>query len=376
MKVKVFLDRLFHGNVTELRRLWALGSGAAVLSLGLVLCPPCELLAQAQDQQVQREIEPPTEPAELQGSEPNQAPSPSTETPVPPSDYVIGSEDVLNISVFNVPELSGLVTRVANDGTITLPLIGRIQAANLTPAQLRNELEKDWAKKYLQDPQVTVFLQEFHSRPVSVIGAVERPGLYPLTGPRTLVEMLSLAGGLAKRGTAPAGRFVYVTRKSRFEDLPSVEGLQQVARDKVEIDLRLLLYSHEDALNIEIKPLDIISVSRADVVYVGGDGVRKPGAFVLEDRDNVTVLQALAMAEGLTPNAAKSDARIIRTATDGSRTMIPINLKRVMKGDSPDPTLAANDILFVPDSAQKALLKGGATTVVSTLSWLLIYGRI
>lgn len=344
--------------------------------LCLGLWPSGRLVAQDQNQQDQPVIQPTPAPVDSQRQDPSPEAAAKESSPATPTDYVIGSEDVLSLSVFNVPELTGLTARVANDGTITLPLLGRVRAAGMTPTQLRHALEQDWGKSYIQDPQVTVFVQEFHSRPVSVIGAVERPGLYPLTGPRTLVEMLSMAGGLAKRNTAPAGRFVYVTRKGNFTDLPSVEGLQQVAADKVEIDLKRLLYSHEDALNIEVRPQDIISVSKADVVYVGGDGVRKPGAFVLEDRENVTVLQAIAMAEGLSSNAAKSDARIIRTAADGSRTMIPVNLKKVIKGDSPDEVLTSNDILFVPDSSQKALLKGGATTVVSTLSWLLIYGRI
>jgi polysaccharide export outer membrane protein len=188
--------------------------------------------------------------------------------------------------------------------------------------------------------------------------------------------VLSTAGGLAKRSSAPAGRYVYVTRLEGVGDLHTVEGMRRVAPDKVEIDIRRLLYSHEDTLNIEVKPRDIISVSKAAIVYVTGNGVRKPGGYVLENSDNVTILQALALAEGLSPNAAKSDARIIRTEPDGSRKMIPVNLKKVLKGDSPDLMLADNDILFIPDSTQKAILKGGASTVVSTLSLLVVYGHL
>ena len=316
------------------------------------------------------------EPAEL--TEPRQSPQVSSlkETPTIGGDYVIGAEDVLRVSVFDVPELSNLTLRVANDGTIAPPLLGHVKAAGMTPSQLGRDLESKWGATYLQNPQVSVFVQEFHAQPVSVVGAVEKPGLYPLTGPRTLIEMLSQAGGLSKRSSGAAGRTVYVTRPGGFTDLQTVDGLKAVSPDKVEINLHRLLYSQEEALNIEIEPRDIISVSKAEIVYVGGNGVRKPGAFVLEDRDNVTVLQAVSMAEGLAPNAAKTDVRIIRTKADGSRIMIPVNLKKVLKGSSPDLVLLRNDILFVPNSAQKALLKGGAQTVVSTLSWLLIYGRI
>jgi polysaccharide export outer membrane protein len=291
-----------------------------------------------------------------------------------PTDYVIGPEDVVEIDVFNVPEL-GKTVRVANDGTISLPLIGRVKAAGFTPTELSKELEAEWGENYLQDPQVTVFVREFHAQPVSIVGAVEKPGLYQLVGPRTLIEMLSMAGGLAKRSSAPAGRTVYVTRKGGFANLQPAEGMNLVAPDKVEIDLRRLLYSHEDALNIEIKPLDIVAVSKADIVYVTGRGVQRPGGFVLEDRDNVTVFQALAMAEGLSANAAKHDARIIRQKVDGSRLEIPVDLDKVLKGKAPDPVLAANDILFVPDSLQKAGLKRALESTVQTISGVLIFRR-
>jgi len=149
--------------------------------------------------------------------------------------------------------------------------------------------------------------------------------------------------------------------------------LRLLAADKVEINLRRLLYSHEDALNIEIKPLDIISVSKADIVYVGGNGVRRPGVYVLEDRDKVTVIQALAMAEGFSANASKGSARIIRTQSDGTRTQIPVNLNDIVKGKSADMELAANDILFVPDSSQRAALKRGLDAAIATISTYMVF---
>ncbi len=311
---------------------------------------------------------------------PNQVKTPelqvSPDTPTIGSDYVIGPEDVLRIDVFDVPELTGLALRVANDGTIAPPLLGHVKAGGLTPSQLRRELENLWGQKYLQNPQVSVFVAEFHAMPVSVVGAVEKPGLFPITGPRNLIEMISQAGGLAKRTSASPGRFVYITRQSGFADLTPVDGMRIVAPDKLEISIQKLLYSNNSELNIPIKPRDIISVSRADVVYVTGRGVQKPGGFVLEDRDTVTVFQALAMAGGVTSNAKKHDALIIRTQTDGSRQEIPVDLDKVLKGQTRDQVLVANDILFVPDSAQKAALKHGTEAVIATISGLLIYGRI
>jgi polysaccharide export outer membrane protein len=288
------------------------------------------------------------------------------------TDYVIGPEDVLDIDVFNVQELSNKTVRVANDGTISLALLGHVQAAGFTTQQLRKELERRWGQSYLENPQVTVFVKEFHAQPVSVIGAVDKPGMYELKGPRTLIEILSMAGGLAKLGTAP-GRTIVVTRRSGFgEELQPVEGMNLVGADKVEINLRRLLYSREPGLNIEIRPFDTVSVSRADIVYVVGD-VKKAGGFVLADRENVTVLQALALAEGLNGTAAKRRARIIRRGANGSRTEIPVDLTKILNGKSQDVELAANDVLFVPVSGGKAAARRGVEAMLGTISGILIY---
>ncbi len=329
--------------------------------------PPC---LSGQDRQ---EAETPASLGELKQQETSLVAPVAQSEPGLVTDYVIGPEDVVEVEIFNAPELSKTV-RVANDGGVTLPLIGRVAAAGRTTEQLRKQLELRYGKTYLENPQVTVFVREFHAQPVSVIGAVERPGLYQLTGPRSLIEMLSMAGGLAKRSTAPAGRVVYVTRKGGFGELQPVEGMQWVALDKVEINLRRLLYSHEDALNIPIRPLDIISISKADVVYVVGE-VRKPGGFVLEDREKLTVLQALALAEGTTGTAAKSSALIIRRSEEGSRTEIPLDLGKILKGKAQDPELAANDVLFVPTSSGKAAAKRGSEAVLGTITGILIYRR-
>ncbi len=293
--------------------------------------------------------------------------------PIGPN-YVLGPEDVIKIDVLNVPELSRTTFRIANDGTISLPLIGRVQAAGLTAEQLRKELADKWGENYLQDPQVTVFIDQFRAMPVSVIGAVEKPGLYPLTGRRSLIEMLSMAGGFGKKNTSPAGRTVLVTRKGGFKDLAPVDGMHVRGPDQIEVDLNRLLYTRDENLNIEVRPLDIISVSKADVVYVTG-AVKKPGGFVLEDRPTMTVFQAIAMAQGFTGTAAKGSARIVRTNQDGSKTEIPINLGKILKGKAEDTTLAANDILFVPDSKTKIVGARATDASISTFSGWLIWAH-
>ena len=297
----------------------------------------------------------------------------ASQTTGQPTDYVIGPEDVLDIEVFNVPELTKTV-RVANGGMISLALLGHVRAEGLTTKQLSEQLEEIYGETYLEDPQISVFVKEFHAQPVSVIGAVESPGLYQLTGPRTLIEILSMAGGLAKRSTAAAGRTVTVTRQAGFADVVPVQGLRLLGPDKVEIEIEPLLHSEDTRLNIQVQPRDIVTVSKADIVYVVG-AVRKPGGFVLENRETITVMQALARAEGFLGSPAKGSTRIIRETADGSRVEIPVDLGKVLKGKDPDVELAANDILFVPDSTSKVALKRGVEAAIATATGVLIWRR-
>jgi polysaccharide export outer membrane protein len=287
--------------------------------------------------------------------------------------YLIGPEDVISIDVFDVPELSKFDVQVSNDGTISVPLIGAVKAAGLTQGQLRDELSQEWGRKYLNHPQVTLYIKDFKSRPVSLVGSVARPGMYYMTGRRTLVEVLALAGGIAGGGSA-AGTELFVERASGFQDVPEQDGIRQIAPDKVAIQIKKLLYSEDTALNIEVKPFDIISVSRAGIVYLAG-AFNRPGGYVLTDKDTITVLEAVAMAGGIGGNARTSEAKIIRRSsdTDTAGRTIPIDLRKIMKGKSPDLVLAANDIFLLPNSTAKGIAKGTASSVVGILSGLVIY---
>ncbi len=284
--------------------------------------------------------------------------------------YILGPEDEIDIDVFDVPELKQTV-RVAADGKISLPLIGRVPASGLTAEQLRQELEEKWGEDYLQDPQVSIFVKGFEARPVSVIGAVGKPSLYYLKGQRNLIEMLSMAGGVGKLSSS--GRTVIITRKGGFGDLQPTEGMHVRGPDQIEIDLDRLLYTRDPGLNIEIKPLDTVSVTKADVIYVAG-AVRRPGGFVLDDRPTVTVIQAISMAEGFSGTASRRGAHILRTQNDGSKIKIPVDLNKVLKGKAEDITLAANDVLYVPDSKAKVAGQRAVDSGVSTFSAWLIWG--
>jgi len=284
------------------------------------------------------------------------------------SNYEVGPEDILDIDIFDFPELSKPV-RVSNDGTITLPLVGQVKAAGLTTLALAKALESEYSRIYLQNPQVTVGVREFHARPVSVVGAVEKPGLYPLSGPRRLVEMLSLAGGPRNSGGT-----VMVTRPGGFGALEMGAGMRLAAPDQVEFDLQRLYYAHDPALDILIRPLDAIAVNKADIIYVQG-AVKFSSGYVLADRPNVTVMQALAMAGGLDWSAARKRARIIRQRPDGSKLEIPLDLGRILKGKAEDVQMASNDILYVPYSGGKNAARRGADLGTGVMSGLIIYHR-
>lgn len=286
--------------------------------------------------------------------------------------YLLGPEDVVEISVFNVPELSKFDAQVANDGTISLPLIGAVRAAGLTQRQLRDELAEKLGAKYLNDPQVTLYIKSFMSRPVSVLGSVAKPGQYYLTGRRSLTEVLAMAGGLASVGAA-AGKYVYIERPEGFHDLPQVDGIVQKAPDKISIELHKLLYSQDTSLNIEIHPFDEITVSRAGIVYLVG-AFNRPGGYVLDNKDSMTAMEAIALAQGVGGNARMSQGKIIHRSLSGTvNSEVSIDVKKLMQGKIPDVTLADNDIFFVPNSPAKGVTKSSVGNIVGILSGIAIY---
>ncbi len=271
----------------------------------------------------------------------------------------IGPDDLLEITVFGAEELDRVV-RVSSAGEISLPLIGVVAAAGRTVNELQREIEMRLAERFMHEPQVSVFLKELNSQGVAVFGAVAKPGVYQLRGPSSLVEVLSLAGGLAE----DAGDRVLVTRSA-------AEGLPAVA----ETDLKELLQSGDPRLNLPVRAGDIVRVPRAGLVYVIGE-VRKPGGFLLRGNGKISVLQALALAEGLLRTAARGSARIIRSdANGGGRREISIDLGRILAGKAPDPQLEPRDIVFVPNSAARGAFYRGTEAALGIVSGLIIFRR-
>ena len=311
-------------------------------------------------------------------------------------EYRIGPEDVLNINVFEAQELNREV-RVSAGGEISLPLLGSVRAAGLTPRELEFVLQELLHRTYMKDPHVSVFVREMQSHPVSVMGAVRRPGVFQIRGSKTLLEVLSLAEGLADdagetviilRGAALSAEPDSPTDHAAASDPPSpgpqspgeanaasspVSDNRSASESAVQVNLKDLLESSDSRSNPLVHPGDIVKVTRAGVVYVIGE-VRKPGGFVLKSNEKISVLQALALSEGLTPTASKGAARIIRTdQQSGERKETPINLGKILAGKAPDPFLGPKDIVFVPNSAAKTTMTRGVEAAAQTLTGLLIF---
>jgi polysaccharide export outer membrane protein len=293
-----------------------------------------------------------------------------------PVDTPIGSGDLLHIDVFDVPELSRDV-RVTGSGEISYPLLPeRISAAGLSPFQLESKLEQLLIENGLvSHPQVSVFVREQFSEPVSVVGAVKNTMVYQVVRPTTLLEVLSAAGGISD----DAGSVVIVTRPVRSgtprtepASAPNGPGPEE---QKITIRLQDLLESGDSVYNIPIYGGDTISVPRAGIVYVLGFGVAQPGGYVLQNHgEQVTVLKAIALAHGLTSFAKADAAVIMRTnSATGQKDEIPVRLKQIQNRKAADVPMQSNDILYVPDSTGKKALARGVQTVLGVGTQVAVY---
>lgn len=268
---------------------------------------------------------------------------------------VIGVGDLLKVTILGAPE-SDQEVRVGSDGSIGLNFVGPVTVAGLTTEKAQAAIAKKLvAGGFFTDPQVSVFAKEYATQGVSVLGEVQKPGVYPVLGARNLFDVLSLAGGTTQK----AGRVVSVTHR----DDPKASTNVLLSNDPTES-----IHS-----NIEVFPGDTVVVSRAGVVYVVGD-VHKPSGVLMDHGTDMTVLEAIAMAEGTLPSAALNKAKLIRKTPAGGRQEIPLNLKDMLASKAPDVRIQAEDIIFVPGSAAKSAGKRTLEAIISTASGLAIYG--
>ena len=248
---------------------------------------------------------------------------------------VLGPHDLLEISVFDLDQFSRTV-RVADDGSITLPFLGRIEVRGLTRGELEQKIAGLLGDKYINDPQVSVFVKEYESRKISVSGAVKTPSSFQLMGPKTLLDVVSEAGGF----TQDVGRTVYVIRRR-----------DDGGTDRIVVDLESLIYGGDTTLNVPILPGDVVyaPLEAKITVYVNG-AVKEPGGYDFKYGDQITVLRAITKAGGTTERAAERHIQILRRHGAGDQSVIPVDLKKVRSGKIPDPVLLPEDVIDVPEA--------------------------
>ena len=280
-------------------------------------------------------------------------------------EYRIGKDDLIEITVFEVPEL-GSTPRVTAAGTISLPLIGPIEVAGHTPQELERSIEEALKKNYVNDPHVTVFVREYASQPVSLIGAVKVPGIYQIKGRKFLLDMLAMAQGIDQS----AGSIIQVVRSKSV--VGEFSNQDSDAGETLTIGIEDLFENGKTELNIPIFAVDVIIVLRAGSVFVVGEVVR-PNEFVLRNGKNITVSQAVALANGFTKEAKKSDCIIVRYHRDGTKEEIPVDTGKVLRGDAVDVPMLPNDILFVPANKVKTGLLRALDSTIAIVSGRLVY---
>lgn len=299
-----------------------------------------------------------------------QEPSATVTVPSAPPGYVLGAGDQFILEVADLEELNGKTHRIDNDGTVSLPLIGRIQAAGYTLPQFEAELDRKLVGQ-LKEPHITVTVTEILSQPVTILGEVNSPGVHQIRGPKSLAEVLSLAGGLKP----DAGYRVTITRKKTAGKLPLSDVREDSATGIVtgEVSVNDIVEARSPAENIDILPYDVVTVPRAKLVYVMGE-VHKPGGFTLDQRNTASVLQVLALAEGLTPSASKKHAIVMREEPGADRrTEIPVDLGKVIGGKEAEVKLQPNDILYVPNSTMHTIKIRAIEAAVATGTGILIW---
>ncbi|HET9285393.1 MAG TPA: polysaccharide biosynthesis/export family protein [Candidatus Angelobacter sp.] len=268
----------------------------------------------------------------------------------------IAPGDLLHITVFDVPEMTQDV-RVSSGGEAQLALIGSIGLAGLTGQEAEERIARELRdRKLLLRPQVNVLVKEFASQGVSVIGEVQHPGVYQVLGPRTLLDVISMAGGL----TNTADTRITVKRRRASDE----KIIAKLKTDDPESSL---------ANNVQIFPGDLILVPRAGIVYVLGD-VNRPGGFVMQDSGKITLLQALAQAGGASKTASLSKAVLMRKSAQGYETT-KLHVGQIERGEDSDVELHANDILYVPNNRLKNVMNG-TQNVLSSLGSASIYAVV
>jgi polysaccharide export outer membrane protein len=293
----------------------------------------------------------PPAPTALAPPLPGAANSPQQPRELPPDsirpNYVLGPNDQFLVRAPLAEEINDKPFRIDAEGNINLPLLGKVRAGGLTVQELEADLVRR-LREFIVAPQVIITMVQFRSEPVFFVGAFARPGIYPLQGRHTLVEMLSGIGGLLPN----ASRHIKVTRRAEYGAIPLPNALEDPEKkiSTVEISMGSLRENVNPAEDIVLEPYDVVSVDRAELVYIGGE-VTKVGGIELGERDSMSMLQALIMSGGFTKDANRGKVRILRPILNTSRRAeIEIDMARVFEGKADDYALLPNDLLYVTRS--------------------------
>lgn len=267
----------------------------------------------------------------------------------PTESLLIGPGDMLHVQVFNTPELEQH-SRVSDSGEVPLMLVGNVHVVGLTPAKAAQTISEKMASgHFMKHAQVTVTVDDYATQAVAVLGQVKTPGSYPITAPRTAIDMVAMAGGL----TDFADRTITIERHGD-------------PKDKVNYFLSNNAHEAIDD-NVLVYPGDKVVVAKAGIVYVLGD-VKVPGGFVMNNNSSqLTVLQVVAEAGGTNHSAVPSHAKLMRKKDDGGYDEMPLPLSAMQKGKQPDISLMTGDIIYVPFSyLRNVVMQGSGIAAAAT----------
>jgi len=294
-----------------------------------------------------------------------------------PAVYTLGPDDQISIRVLDLEEfgagsLADKPYRIDLRGFVNLPLVGRMKAGGQNIEAFEAELVGK-LREFVKEPQVTVMVTEYRSQPISILGQVTTPGVHQLQGRKSLFEVISMAGGLKPE----AGYTIKIVRKKQYGAIPLSSAKTDTTGEYsvAEVNVKGIMNAEHPEENLLIQPFDVITVPKAELVYVVGT-VKKSGGFTLADREKVTVLQALSMAEGFGPQPADKDCKILRkNGNNADREEILVDLNAILKGKAKDVPMQSEDILFVPSSTSKKVMARAAETAIGLTTGLLIWRR-
>jgi polysaccharide export outer membrane protein len=282
--------------------------------------------------------------------------------------YVLGPNDQIQIKAPDVEEIDQKPFRIDGDGNINLPLVGRIHAAGMTLQELEVDLVRR-LREYVREPTVFITPIQFRSAPVYFVGLFGRPGIYSLQGNRTLTEMLATVGNILPN----ASRHITITRHEEYGPIPLPGAIVDPEKkiSTVEISLGSLRQNISPAENILLQPYDVVSVGRAEMVYMNGE-ITRIGGIELGERESISVMQALSQSGGFSPSAKKEKVRILRPIEGTNRrAVIYINAKALFDGKGLDVPLLPGDIVYIPRSYTRQFWQTFSSVALPMLPYII-----